>query len=127
MSPKVIKIAFWVSTTILFLGEGVIPALTYNSPEAVQGIVGLGYPLYFFTLLTVAKVLGSIALIVPQVPSRVKEWAYAGFGFDFISAFISLTVVMGFTPVVLLPVVAFGILVISYTSYHSMTDKKSWW
>jgi hypothetical protein len=125
MSSKAIKVAFWISTTIIFLGEGVMPALTYNSPEAVQGIVGLGYPLYFVTLLTVAKVLGSLALIIPQVPSRVKEWAYAGFGFDFIAAFVSLSVVIGFTSLVIIPVVAFGILLVSYSSYHKMMNTRA--
>jgi DoxX-like family len=124
MSSKATKIVFWVSTTLIFLGEGVMSAATYKSPMAVQGIVGLGYPLYFFTLLTAAKVLGSLALIIPQVPSRVKEWAYAGFGFDFISAFVSLVAVMGFTSVVILPVVAFGVLIVSYVSYHKMMSVR---
>jgi uncharacterized membrane protein YphA (DoxX/SURF4 family) len=47
-----------------------------------------GYPAYFNQYLGVAKVLGSIALLVPAFP-RLKEWAYAGFTFDMVSAVYS--------------------------------------
>ncbi|MBP6855175.1 MAG: DoxX family protein [Candidatus Pacebacteria bacterium] len=114
------KIIFWVTTSLIFIFEGVMPALTSQSEMSIQGIVGLGYPLYFVTLLTVFKVLGSIVLIVPKFPARVKEWAYAGFGIDFICAFVSLWVVAGFNAGLALPVVAFIILALSYNSYHKL-------
>jgi hypothetical protein len=37
----------------------------------------------------VFKVAGVLALIIRQVPARVKEWAYAGFVIELLSAFIS--------------------------------------
>ena len=114
------KIIFWVTTSLIFIFEGVMPALTSQSEMSIQGIVGLGYPLYFVTLLTVFKVLGSIVLIVPKFPARVKEWAYAGFGIDFICAFVSLWVVAGVNAGLLLPVVAFILLALSYKSYHKL-------
>ena len=117
---KKAKILFWVSTALIFVFEGVMPALTGHSEMAIQGITSLGYPLYFVTILTVFKVLGSLALIIPKVPARVKEWAYAGFMIDFICAFISLSVVTGFGIMLLIPVVAMIILVISYVNYHKM-------
>jgi hypothetical protein len=115
---KKYKIMFWITTVALFLFEGVMPALTGHSQMAIDGITGLGYPVYFVTILTVFKVLGSLALIIPQVPARIKEWAYAGFGFDFIAAFVSLWVVAGFGSFLLLPVVAMAFLIVSYISYH---------
>lgn len=99
-----------------------MPALTSQSEMSIQGIVGLGYPLYFVTLLTVFKVLGSIVLIVPKFPARVKEWAYAGFGIDFISAFVSLWIVTGFSVMLAIPALAFVILALSYNSYHKMNQ-----
>jgi hypothetical protein len=87
---------------------------------AIEGITHLGYPIYFVTLLTVFKVLGGFALIIPQVPTRIKEWAYAGYGFDFISAFVSIVAVDGFGVGALIPIVAMVILVLSYTSYHKL-------
>ena len=48
----------------------------------------LGYPLYVLKILGTWKILGAIALAGPGL-LRVKEWAYAGFFFDFTGAFAS--------------------------------------
>ena len=119
MKSKTAKIAFWVSTGLIALLEGVMPALTFRSPMAVEGISHLGYPDYFGPMLTAFKVLGAIALIVPGVSARIKEWAYAGFGIDFIAAFVSIWAVDGFQGMLALPAVAFLILWASYSSYHA--------
>lgn len=115
---KKYTILFWITTTLIFLFEGVLPAFTSHSEMSIAGITGLGYPVYFITILTVFKVLGALALIIPQVPKNVKEWAYAGFGIDFIAAFVSIWVVMGFGTGLILPVVCMIVLAISYVSYH---------
>lgn len=117
---KTAKIIFWITTTIIFLGEGVIPALTSQSEMSIQGITHLGYPIYFITLLTVFKCLGALALIIPKVPARVKEWAYAGFMIDFLSAFVSIWAVDGFNGTLALPLIAVVLLVLSYTNYHKI-------
>lgn len=117
---KKIKIAFWISTIIIFLFEGVMVAFTSHTEMAQQGITSLGYPLYFGTMLAVFKVLGSIVLIVPKFPKNVKEWAYAGFGFDFIAAFVSIWAVAGLSAMTFFPLVFLVILAISYVSYHKL-------
>ena len=61
-----------------------MPALTSQTELAKEGIRHLGYPEYFGNALVVFKILGVLALVIPQIPKRVKEWAYAGFAFDFI-------------------------------------------
>jgi hypothetical protein len=33
--------------------------------------------------------LGVLALPIPAIPARVKEWAYAGFAFNLVSALIA--------------------------------------
>lgn len=119
---KKYAITFWVTTIIIFLFEGVMPALTSNTEMAKEGITSLGYPLYFVTLLTIFKVLGSIVLIVPKFPKNIKEWAYAGFGIDFIAAFVSLWVVTGFGITLLFPVVFFVILTGSYISWKKISN-----
>jgi hypothetical protein len=48
-----------------------MPALTSQTAMAKEGIRHLGYPDYFGVMLTVFKVLGALALIIPQVPERV--------------------------------------------------------
>lgn len=119
------KIIYWITSGLIFLFEGVMPALTSQSEMAKEGIRHLGYPDYFGTALTVFKVVGAILLIVPQVPKRVKEWAYAGFAFDFIFAAISLTAVDGFSGLSLLPVFAFTILAVSYIYYHKLNPVQA--
>ena len=68
-----------MTTVIIFLMEGVMPAFTSQTEMAKEGIKHLGYPEYFGNALVVFKVVGALLLIIPQVPKRIKEWAYAGF------------------------------------------------
>jgi hypothetical protein len=54
----------------------------------------------------------------------MKEWAYAGFGFDFIFAGISLAVVDGMNAMVFFPVFTMIILGISYFYYNKLYVTK---
>ncbi len=117
---KKYKIMFWVATGLIFITQGVLELLAYFNGTAVSGIVGLGYPAYFAVMLVFAKVLGSLALVIPQIPARIKEWAYAGFAFDFIAAFVSMWAVAGISGFLFLPIIALVILYISYNSYHKL-------
>jgi hypothetical protein len=119
---KKTKVLFWTSTIIIFLMEGVMPALTSHTEMAKEGIRHLGYPEYFGYMLAVAKVLGSLALVIPQMPRRIKEWAYAGFAFDFIAAAISIAVVDG-NAMVIAPIIFMGILAVSYTNYYKLNPR----
>ena len=114
------KIIFWVTTTLIFLFEGVMPALTSHTEMAKEGIRHLGYPDYFGTALVVFKVGGALILMIPMVPKRVKEWAYAGFAFDFIFASISHWAVDGFGFEAIFPWIVMLVLVLSYRSYHKL-------
>lgn len=127
MTSKKTVVIFWITTTILFLFEGVLPALTSHTEMAKEGIRHLGYPLYFGNTLVVFKVLGALVLILPFVPMRIKEWAYAGFAFDFIFAAVSLIVVDGFSLMALAPLAFLGILIVSYMSnpHARIINKKS--
>jgi len=119
---KTFKIIFWSTTVLIFLFEGVLPALTSQSELAKEGIRHLGYPDYFGVLLTVFKVSGALALIIPKVPARIKEWAYAGFAFDFISACVSNWAVDGFSGIVLFPLFVLAVLMTSYIYYHKLSS-----
>jgi hypothetical protein len=59
-------------------------------PSGPEGaFVHLGFPWYFKIELTVAKILGVLALVVPNIPCKVKEFAYAGFAITLASASIA--------------------------------------
>ena len=112
------NIIYWISTGIIFLFEGVMPALTSQTEMAKEGIRHLGYPDYFGAALTFFKVLGALILILPQAKGRIKEWAYAGFTFDFLFAAISYAAVDGFGFLAFFPIVILLILGASYWSYQ---------
>jgi hypothetical protein len=122
---KPTKIIYWTATILIFLLEGVMPALTSNSELSKQGISHLGYPDYFRVMLTVFKVAGAIILMLPFIKGRLKEWAYVGFGFDFISAAVSHWVVDGFGGQVIFPLVALAILAASYVLYYRIKNKEA--
>jgi hypothetical protein len=117
---KTTKIIFWTTTVIFFLFEGVMPALFGQTKEAKEGITHLGYPEYFGLTLVIFKVIGALCLIIPMVPARVKEWAYACFAVEIIFAAISHTAVEGFTGQSVFPLVILAILIVSYRSYHKL-------
>ncbi len=58
-----------------------------NGPEGA--FVHLGLPQYFKMEFTTAKILGVLALLIPNVPFKIKEFAYFGFGITLISASIA--------------------------------------
>lgn len=112
------RIIYWASTVFIFLFEGVMPALFSQSELGKEGVRHLGYPDYFGLALVVFKVGGSILLIIPRLPKRIKEWVYAGFTFDFIFACISHWVVDGMGFQTLMPLIILAILMASYVTYH---------
>lgn len=118
MQMKKDKIIFWTATIFIFLFEGVMPAFTSQTKLAKEGITHLGYPEYFGTILVVFKVIGVLALVIPKVPKRIKEWAYAGFAFDFIFACLSHWSVDGFGFQTIFPLLIMAVLVVSYIYYH---------
>jgi hypothetical protein len=121
-TTKSTRIVYWTTTGIIFLFEGLMPALTSHTELAVEGIRHLGYPNYFRVMLTVFKVAGGLALILPLVKGRVKEWAYAGFTFTLISAFVSHWAVDGFSFQTLFPLLILAILLTSYAYYRRLTQ-----
>lgn len=118
------KIFFWTATLIIALFEGLMPALTSQTELAKEGTRHLGYPEYFGNAVVIFKVLGVLALIIPRVPQRIKEWAYAGFGLTFIFAAISHAAVDGIGGQAFFPLVVFGILALSYIYYHKLNTNK---
>ncbi|UNZ00338.1 DoxX family protein [Zhouia spongiae] len=110
------RLIFWIATSIIFLWEGLMPLSTLLfAPEYFNaGTKPLGYPDYFAYALIICKVLGATAIMLPKLPSKLKEWAYAGLTFNLIFAVISHIVVDGNIGYILTPIVIGGILTISY-------------
>ncbi len=83
------RVAYWICTTLVvfLIGSGGL-AYALQVSDVVQGVVALGFPVYFVVLLGVWKVLGSIAIVLPRLP-LVKEWAYAGIMIDLTGASVA--------------------------------------
>ena len=89
MSANQRNLAYWTTTGIVafsLISGGAAQA--FGQHDTVAGVVRLGYPVYFVTLLGIWKVLGGLAIVAPRFP-RLKEWAYAGAFFDLTGASIS--------------------------------------
>lgn len=88
---KKLNVLYWIFNGLFaaMMLMSAVPDIMMD-PVAVQGMhEGLGYPLYFVPFIGVAKVLGSIAILVPGF-NRIKEWAYAGLFFDLVGATFSI-------------------------------------
>lgn len=115
-----------MATVILILWEGVMPLSTiFFAPEYVNaGTKPLGYPDYFAYTLIICKVLGVIAISLPNIPGTLREWAYAGLTFNLIFAFISHAAVDKNIGFMLMPLVVLGILAISYIYGNKMRRQE---
>lgn len=104
-----------------------MPAITSQTELAKEGIRHLGYPEYFGNVLVLFKIVGVLALVIPMIPKQIKEWAYAGFAFDFVFASISHCVIDGFGFYAIFPLIVLSILAVSYIYYHKLnsTDLNS--
>ncbi len=116
------KIIYWITTGLIFLMEGVMPALTSQTKMAKEGISHLGYPEYFGNALVVFKVLGALILIIPKLPRKLKELAYAGFTFNFLFACISHGAVDGVNGQTFFPLIILAILAASYYNYSKLNE-----
>jgi uncharacterized membrane protein YphA (DoxX/SURF4 family) len=82
----VVRLVYWVTTILLafsIFSGGLFQLI--SAKESVDGIMRLGYPAFFVTILGFWKVLGGVAVLIPGFP-RVREWAYAGIIFDLTGA-----------------------------------------
>ncbi|MBN8468911.1 DoxX family protein [Corallococcus exiguus] len=87
-SPKAVTITFWIATVLFCLEMGFTAYAQLNLRDAAEGFTRLGFPSYFRVELAWAKLLGIVVLLAP-VPWRLKEWAYAGFAINLVSALIA--------------------------------------
>ncbi|MFD2572139.1 DoxX family protein [Spirosoma soli] len=114
---KTVKITYWVSTALVALMMTYSGYSYFTEPAIAQGFRHLGFPGYFRIELAIAKLIGSAVLLLP-VAARLKEWAYAGFAFTFISAFVAHTAMGDPTANQLGPVLFLVVLLLSYVTYH---------
>jgi DoxX-like family len=82
-------IGFWISTALFALQMGFTAYAQLRIPDVARAFAHLGFPAWFRVELSLAKFAGLAALLIPIVPARLKEWAYAGFAITLVSAVIA--------------------------------------
>lgn len=89
MNDKTLKIAYWVATAIMCTIFGFSAQMYLRNPEMVAGFFeSFDYPIYLVYPLAVAKILGIITILSNR-SKLLSEWAYAGFFFDALLAFVA--------------------------------------
>jgi hypothetical protein len=116
-------IVYWTSTAIISTIMLLSACYFCFSEEAKGAFAHLGLPGYFRAELTVAKLLGGLALLVPAVPTKIKEFAYFGIGITVCSAIIAHAASGDGIAHVIDPLIVFGILVVSYV-YHRRRESQ---
>ena len=128
MKPsKSLLLGFWIFTA-LFCLEMTFTAYweLLRLPDAAQAFARLGFPAASFRAeLSLAKIAGVIVLLIPTFPARLKEWAYAGFAINLVSALIAHASIhdrhMAFLPSTFTSVLWIG----SYFFYHRLQAASS--
>jgi len=122
---KKTRITYWILTGLfafVMIGSAIPNIMVV--PMSVQGFREMGYPTYIIPFLGWAKLLGSIAILVPGFP-RLKEWAYAGLMFDLLGATYSVAnsgkTVGEWSPIFLFVALGFA----SYSFYHKKLNAET--
>ena len=116
MKPKTINILYWTFTILfaalmLFSSYGSI-IVNDDAKKLIHD--QLGFPVYFIPFTGIAKLIGSIVILIPGLKT-VKEWAYAGLFFDLVGAVYAGIAVAGTVdPMMLFMLVWFVPGILSY-------------
>ena len=87
MSQKRNNIIYKVATILLTLLMLMSASMyVFTHAEVAEVFTSLGFPTYIIYPLAAAKVLGLVAIWTKK-SAVLKEWAYAGFFFNFLLAF----------------------------------------
>jgi hypothetical protein len=124
MTAKSTKTFYW-SASIIF---GILMFLDgiggVTKQEAGQEVMRhLGYPVYVLVIFGIAKLLGAVAIMQTKY-STIKEWAYAGFAFNFIGAFASRLFVGDSLSEIIFPVVMLAVLCVPYFAWKKFEGIK---
>ena len=85
---KARSVVFWTVTGLFCVQMTFTAYAQLRLPQVAEAFTHLGFPGYFRVELSFAKLIGVVLLLAP-VPTRLKEWVYAGFAIDIASAIVA--------------------------------------
>jgi hypothetical protein len=120
MNARTTRILYWTFTALFIVPQAwsALQMIT-EAPRMTETLHSLGYPLYFMKLLGVAKLLGAAAILLSPYRT-LKEWAYAGFMFDVIGAFVSHVAHRDPMLTASVPLIFLGAQVCSYLAWRRL-------
>ena len=120
---KSLKTIYWISTGLVVLGM-LASVINYTFNPALKiAFAHIGFPDWFRVELSIAKLFGAIALGIPVIPARVKEWAYFGFFVNFFSAFLAHFFIHDPVFNLIAPLLFLSLVLVSYISFHQLNIK----
>jgi uncharacterized membrane protein YphA (DoxX/SURF4 family) len=117
-----LKITYWITTGIFSAMMLFSATMYFISPQMAQTFEHLGFPDYFRIELGIAKIIGVLLLLAP-FSGRLKEWVYAGFTINMISAGIAHVAAGDPISAVLTPLVLLGVLAVSYVTLQKLDEE----
>ncbi len=120
MSHRTLRIVYWVSTLLFVLPQvwSAFQMLT-QAPRMAATLHHLGYPDYFMVSLGVVKLLGAAVILLGLWPD-LKEWAYAGYTFDTMGAFVSHVSAGDSLGTAAVPLIFLAVQLVSYVSWRRL-------
>ena len=120
---------YWTATGVV-CSVMIFSAINFNLANPFgpfrRPFVHLGLPDYLRIELTIAKMLGVLALLIPSVPPKIKEFAYFGFGIILISASIAHFSSGDGVLFVIDPLLFLGALIVSYWHFNKLDHEAHW-
>lgn len=117
---KNLKTWYWIATIIFALMMIMDGFGGVTQQEAGKEVFKhLGYPMYMLIIVGIAKLLGAVSILQNKY-TAIKEWAFAGFAFNFIGAFASRAFVGDGISLLIPPLIALCIMFIPYVLWKSL-------
>lgn len=120
MNSKRDSTIYWAITGLWGVIQIVPGFMNFFVPMVAERFRALGYPQHLRIVLGFAEVFGVLALVLPRVPYRFKEAAYAGFLYLYVSAFIAHVAAGDGLGMALQPVLALAMVATSYFYFHRL-------
>jgi hypothetical protein len=113
---------YWISTVLISVFLSLSAYSYIFSESTILGFKDLGFPDFFRIELAVLKILAAIIILLPFIPTQIKEWTYAGIGLFLITAMIAHIAHKDSIALQVLLIVLFVLLIISNIQLHKLTN-----
>jgi hypothetical protein len=125
MPTKKDQTIYWTATSLV-CAVMAFSAVNFNLRHPFgpfeHPFVHLGLPDYLRIELSIAKALGVLALLLPGVPRKVREFTYSGFAITLVSASIAHFSSGDGIMFVIDPLLFLGALIVSYIYFDRLAS-----